>query len=518
MREKMNLDLVLILADAIKGYFEESELIELCNLYEIDLDFEGVSPAYMRFSRDLIVGIGDPSKRRFLKTIIQSLLNRAREGAGKTKWDRQEYHRSMVDNLIEMQNEFDKIISNLNESERYEQVLSTVEEIASLLRTDTKTVLSILESGELDGFKIGNDWRIRTDSIIEFLRDQITNQRMRSLAHNLQKPEVWKKELQNFPALKKQLTETDFDEGSMGAFLKSLIDDNEYKKDTNTTSTFHPSNLSNHSEVKPMPDPKKVFVVHGRDNRLRKEFFSFLRALGLQPIEWSEALKLTGKATPYIGETLESAFKNAQAVIVLLSPDDEVRLSPELWKNNEDNNEKEFRHQARPNVLFEAGMAFGTHQRRTLLVEVGQLKAFSDVAGRHVVRLSDSSESRNEIAERLITAGCVVSKSGSDWLETGDFSVIRKKKIEPFISSEKDLNEEELYEAYGCYWNNDIKKRCLRCKSPLKSSSPNLPPSVFFCSNCNCKHALEDPDGNPLTDNQASELVELELKGKQPMT
>ncbi len=90
--------------------------------------------------------------------------------------------------------------------------------------------------------------------------------------------------------------------------------------------------------------------------------FSFLRALGLQPIEWSEALKLTGKATPYIGEAIESAFKKAQAVIVLLSPDDEVRLSSELWKANEAINEKEILLQARPNVLFEAGigMAFGT--------------------------------------------------------------------------------------------------------------------------------------------------------------
>jgi predicted nucleotide-binding protein len=175
------------------------------------------------------------------------------------------------------------------------------------------------------------------------------------------------------------------------------------------------------------PDKRKIFVVHGRDDCLRDDFFSFLRALGLQPIEWSEALRLTGKATPYTGEAIESAFKNAQAVIVLLSPDDEVRLSPELWKDKEDEDEKETRLQARPNVLFEAGMAFGTHPNRTLLIEVGQVKAFSDVAGRHVVRLSNSSEGRTDIAEMLRTAGCDVSTSGSDWLKIGDFSVDRKK-------------------------------------------------------------------------------------------
>ncbi len=184
----------------------------------------------------------------------------------------------------------------------------------------------------------------------------------------------------------------------------------------------------NEREVIQMPHTKKVFVVHGRDSRLRDDFFSFLRSLDLQPIEWSEALKLTGKATPYIGEALESAFKNAQAVIVLLSPDDEVRLSPDLWKTKEDENEKYIRLQARPNVLFEAGMAFGTHPDRTILIEVGQIKTFCDIAGRHVVRLSNSAEKRNEIAERLRTAGCDVSISGSDWLNAGNFNVSREVK------------------------------------------------------------------------------------------
>jgi hypothetical protein len=46
-------------------------------------------------------------------------------------------------------------------------------------------------------------------------------------------------------------------------------------------------------------------------------------------------------------------------------------------------------------------MAFGTHPDRTILVEVGHVKSFSDVAGRHVVKLSNSAQKRNEIAERL---------------------------------------------------------------------------------------------------------------------
>ncbi len=205
-------------------------------------------------------------------------------------------------------------------------------------------------------------------------------------------------------------------------------------------------------KVNHMPDPKKVFVVHGRDSRMRDDFFSFLRAMGLQPIEWSEALKHTGKATPYTGEVIESAFKNAQAVIVLLSPDDEVRLSPELWKNNEDEIEKKICLQARPNVLFEAGMAFGTHPDRTLLVEVGQVKTFSDVAGRHVVRLSNSPDRRNDIAERLETSGCDVSRSGSDWLKIGDFTTKIETQIEPIGYAPTELSEGDIIALLDNWW------------------------------------------------------------------
>ncbi len=212
----------------------------------------------------------------------------------------------------------------------------------------------------------------------------------------------------------------------------------------------------NSQEDNQMPDPKKVFIVHGRDSRLRDDFFSFLRALGLHPIEWSEALKLTGKATPYIGEALESAFKNAQAVIVLLTPDDEVRLTPELWENNEGEIEKTTTLQARPNILFEAGMAFGKHPHRTLLVEVGQVNAFSDVAGRHIVRLSNSPDRRNDISERLKTSGCDVSTSGNDWLKTGNFIVTRETKSESVGYAPEDLTEADIIALSDNWWPKSV--------------------------------------------------------------
>ncbi len=166
---------------------------------------------------------------------------------------------------------------------------------------------------------------------------------------------------------------------------------------------------------------RKVFVVHGRNLEARDAMFGFLRAIGLEPIEWSTAISATGSASPYIGQALDAAFDMAQAVVVLLTPDDIAYLRPE-YANGDDDPERVPTPQARPNVLFEAGMAIGRHPERTVLVELGALRPFSDVAGRYAVRLDNSSPKRNDLANRLKDAGCDVTTSGSDWLNAGDFT------------------------------------------------------------------------------------------------
>ncbi len=102
-----------------------------------------------------------------------------------------------------------------------------------------------------------------------------------------------------------------------------------------------------------------VFVVHGRDLDARDSVFAFLRSLALKPLEWNQALRLTKKGSPYVGEVLDAAFSEAAAVVVLLTPDDEARLKPEFLQPRDPVHERNLTGQARSNVLFEAGMAFG---------------------------------------------------------------------------------------------------------------------------------------------------------------
>lgn len=168
------------------------------------------------------------------------------------------------------------------------------------------------------------------------------------------------------------------------------------------------------------PSPRRVFVIHGRNETARSALFAFLRSIRLEPIEWSQALAMTGQASPYIGDVLDAAFGQAQAVVVLQTPDDVAFLHPSLTSEGDPESEPQM--QPRPNVLFEAGMAMGRSPDRTVIVELGQVKAFSDIHGRHVVRLDNSVAKRQDLAQRLTTAGCDVDITGHDWHTAGDLT------------------------------------------------------------------------------------------------
>jgi len=166
-----------------------------------------------------------------------------------------------------------------------------------------------------------------------------------------------------------------------------------------------------------------VLVVHGRNLALRDAMFGFLRSLGLQPMEWTAAIRETKKATPYVGEVLTTMFRQAAAVVVLLSPDDEARLKIKFRRTSDPAYERRLTGQPRPNVLFEAGRALGSHPDSTILVQVGDVRPFSDTLGMHLVRLAETPECRRDLAGRLETAGCAVNLNGTDWLSTGDFHI-----------------------------------------------------------------------------------------------
>jgi predicted nucleotide-binding protein len=201
---------------------------------------------------------------------------------------------------------------------------------------------------------------------------------------------------------------------SARAFLQSKVDEiTKFWPATEQASQADPGINSENSSL--------VFVIHGR--QYLTEFHAFLRAIGLKPLEWSQARNGTKKTNPYTWEVVDYALRKAGAIVALFTADDEARLRENLWSANESGLEKEYLGQPRQNVLFEAGVAYGRSPERTVLIRVGSHRPMSDLAGHHILQLSDSPESRQAIADALQNAGCPVDLSGSDWFRAGSFSL-----------------------------------------------------------------------------------------------
>jgi predicted nucleotide-binding protein len=160
------------------------------------------------------------------------------------------------------------------------------------------------------------------------------------------------------------------------------------------------------------PNARTVFVVSGRDSAASHAVFNVLELMGLTPIHWETAVNETRTGSPYIGQVLETGFRIAKAVVVLFTPDDEVRLHADLLAEDDNESESEVRMQPRPNVLLEAGMALATHPNRTIIVEAGNLKGATDLDGRHTLRLNREGIVIS-LAKRLENAGCDVTFSPS---------------------------------------------------------------------------------------------------------
>lgn len=170
-----------------------------------------------------------------------------------------------------------------------------------------------------------------------------------------------------------------------------------------------------------------IFLVQGRNHAASEAVTELLESANLRVIEWEQAVRdtieSTGRATPYIGEILTEGMKRCHAVVALFTPDDVGGLHPALWNpDGTEPDEQQFAGRARQNVVFEAGMALGRDEAHTILVELGRVAGFSDIAGRHAVRLDNSPTKRKAFLDRLAAIGCDVDLSGTRWMTAGNFA------------------------------------------------------------------------------------------------
>ncbi|MFY1670339.1 TIR domain-containing protein [Plantactinospora sp. WMMB334] len=174
----------------------------------------------------------------------------------------------------------------------------------------------------------------------------------------------------------------------------------------------------------------RVFVIHGRDLVARDALFGYLRALGLEPLEWERLVRDTRSATPSLKEVVDRAARDASAVIALLTPDDLVELHPALRRAT-DSADEHGSCQARPNVFLELGMALALHPDRTIILEVGRMRRPTDLGGLNYVHMDAAGNWLNKVASRLEGAGCPVDRTGDDWRSLKRFDTLAAHERKP---------------------------------------------------------------------------------------
>lgn len=166
-------------------------------------------------------------------------------------------------------------------------------------------------------------------------------------------------------------------------------------------------------------NPRRVFIIHGRNLNAAVELARFVRALGLEPLDFDE-LRAEMGGTPTVADIVTEGMKRCQGVIALFTGDEWAALRPEHRGPN-DKGEAIQRWQARPNVIFEAGMAFARDRKRVVFVQFGDVDLFTDVAGVHVLRPTNAeSGARHTLRNTLRAMGCPVNESAA-WMTEGDF-------------------------------------------------------------------------------------------------
>lgn len=167
---------------------------------------------------------------------------------------------------------------------------------------------------------------------------------------------------------------------------------------------------------------EEVFVIHGRNIKIRDSMYKFLRALGLKPVTFEEAKSRTGLGSPTIMEILNKAINENMIILSLYTPDDIAFMNPYFHKDRDSEIEKRPVGQARQNVIFETGLALARNREKTILVFFGEVKKYSDMSWIHYLQFIDTPEIREQLKDQLESLGCSI-KTDPKYLEVGDFEI-----------------------------------------------------------------------------------------------
>jgi len=179
----------------------------------------------------------------------------------------------------------------------------------------------------------------------------------------------------------------------------------------------------------------RVFVIHGRDLEAVAQLESFLKRLGLKHVRFEDVADGL-RSNAFIADIVVEGIRNAQIVIGLFTPDEVAAL----YDHGGEYVEASARWQARPNVLFEAGVAWGIGREKVILATLGaDVELFSDVDGIHILRLDQEKGRRSMITNIENILGRKLDTN--EGYEEANFSQVTRKRWE-YYDELDDLQRE----------------------------------------------------------------------------
>ena len=247
--------------------------------------------------------------------------------------------------------------------------------------------------------------------------------------------------------------------------------------------------------IKATRNPKTVFVIHGRNEMLRKSLFKLLKAIGLEPKEWKEIIRETGKPLPYTLEAVEKGLETAGAVVALWSGDDIARLR--LEHTEPEQAPEPETPQVRPNVIFETGLALAKDKSNVVILHVGETRRVSDLDGLNHVSINDrparpAKPGKSDVAgrenfiERMRQTKAHVELKKNSWKRAGRFfSTVEvtspRTKGAPTIPSNKLAFVPEQKSAWWSREDVDGKDTLIVNLSGTATNAYSVPLKLLSC-------------------------------------
>ncbi|HKJ36461.1 MAG TPA: TIR domain-containing protein [Solirubrobacterales bacterium] len=175
----------------------------------------------------------------------------------------------------------------------------------------------------------------------------------------------------------------------------------------------------------------KVMVIAGRDEANCHAVCEVLEAIGAHPLTMRESLPPESSGAE-ARDLLDQAFARCRAAVVVLTPDDDVRLGPHLGFGPADAELCFFRTQARAEVCLGAGMAMARMPESTVVLDLGvdEPMPMAELVSR--IHVDTPGQWRAELSDWLLNLGVCVSPR-DQWRGVGK-TVCRRRGAENRMS------------------------------------------------------------------------------------